>query len=148
MNCRGVWLPHLVLVRYSSSHCKSCCSVCDQFLFGSGHLSVNQRRERCSTLLCMWVGWCDAPDGGLCVDCIHLCSVFGRVINLLSADCVWCDWETWIQVSWVSQTLSTVYRLSWIVWKVCSVVVVISLSSPLLCLWLYLHTCIYVATHW
>ena len=33
----------------------------------------------------------DAPDGSMCVDCIHLCSVFVRCINLLSADCVRCD---------------------------------------------------------
>ena len=51
MNCRDVWLPHLVFVCYNSSHCTSCCSVCDQLLFGSGHLSDNQRREKCSALL-------------------------------------------------------------------------------------------------
>ena len=56
MICKDVWLPHLVLVCCSSSHCKSCCSVCDQLLFGSGHSSDNQWRERCPALSCMWLG--------------------------------------------------------------------------------------------
>ena len=55
MNCRDGWLPHLVFVCCSSSHCTSYCWVCDQLLFGSGHSSDNQRRERCSALLRMWV---------------------------------------------------------------------------------------------
>ena len=58
----------------SSSHCTSCCSVCDQLFFGSGHPSDNQRRERCSTLLRGFV-WYDVhtigPGDMYMYDCIH-----------------------------------------------------------------------------
>ena len=51
-------------------------------------LTTNGERDVLRYHVC---GLGGAPDGGMCVDCIHLCSVFVRCINLLSADCVWCD---------------------------------------------------------
>ena len=92
MNCRDVWLLHLVLVCCSSSNCTSCCSVCDQLLFGSGHSSDNQRRERCSMLLCMWVWVINVecaywlPNYGLS-DVTHymaLQSAYNCICNLLA----------------------------------------------------------------
>ena len=84
----------------SSSHCTSCRSVCDQLFFGSGHSSDNQRRERCSTLLCgfVWYNVHTIAGDMYTYDSIHLhiYSVFIRCINLL---CRQCEKQAWIQSS-------------------------------------------------